>query len=116
MKKYLKLFSLLLVSVLLVSALSSCGYKSKFCGTWVELDSDGNEETGDNLVLAKDGTGSIVDDGISGSVQWSVDNDKLFMTCSICGMTQTLEFTYEFDGDKMILTEKDGDVTVYRKS
>lgn len=115
MKNTIKLFSLLLAVVLLVCALTSCGLKRQFVGTWVEIDSNG-EESGEELVLTNNGKGSISEDGMSGSVTWSCEGDSLFLTISICGMTETEEYTYEFSGKTMTLTDQDGDETVYRKS
>ena len=117
MKKFIRILSLCLIAVMLLSVLASCGdskEKKKFVGTWLEINSKG-EEKGEKLVLAKDGTGSVSEDGMSGSVKWKLDGEKVFITVSICGETQTQECTYEFSGDKMILTDDDGDETIYRK-
>ena len=115
MKRLISILSLCLVAVVLVSSLLSCdGVEKKFVGTWESVESDAESES-ETLVLANDGTGSIESDGMSGSVSWSVDGDKAFFTVSMCGMTETQEYTYEFDGDKMILTDEDGEQTIYRK-
>lgn len=114
MKKVISLISLCLVAVILVSSFSSCSNKKKFVGTWDEYDSEGNP-TGTTLVLANDGTGSAKSDGISGSVTWSVEEDKLFLTLSMCGVTDTQEYTYKFSGDKLILIDEDGEETIYKK-
>ena len=114
MKKMITMISVCLVAALLLSLLSSCGVKKKFVGSWELLNSDGEPE-GTVLVLADDGTGSITQEGMSGSVTWSIEDDTLFLTISICGMSETQECTYKFSGDQMILTNADGDETVYRK-
>ena len=110
MKKYITIISVCLVIVMFASLLSACGNGKKFVGTWKEVDSDST------LVLANDGTGSLTtEDGISGSVNWSLEDDKIFMNISICGMSMTKEFTYEFSGDTMTLTDAEGEITVYEK-
>lgn len=115
MKRITSIISLCLITIMLLSLLSGCSASKKFVGTWQELDAEGNPGS-TTLVLANDGTGSITEDGLSGSVNWSVDDDKLFVTISMCGMTVTEEYTYEFSGKTMTLTSTDGTVTVYRKS
>ena len=110
MKKTIRIISVCLVIVMLTSILSACGVDKKFVGTWQEVDGD------TTLVLANDGTGSITESGVSGSVNWNLDDDKVFITISICGMTETEEFSYKFSGDTMALTDAEGETTVYRKA
>ena len=109
MKRTIRIFSICLIIVMLTSMLSACDASKKFVGTWEEV------ESGATLVLANDGTGSVSEDGMSGSVTWSVEKDKIFLTVSVCGMTETTECTYEFSGDTMTLTDAEGEVTVYKK-
>lgn len=110
MKKAISIISLCLVIVMITFSLSACGVDKKFVGTWKE------EGSSSVMVLASDGTGSINEDGISGSVNWSVENNKLFLTVSLCGLSETMECTYEFSGDTMTLNELDGTTYVYHKS
>ena len=73
-------------------------------------------ETGEKLVLANDGTGSMDMDGIGGSLTWSLNKGKLIMTVSVCGMSESSEYSYKFSGNKLTLTDEDGETTVYRKN
>ena len=116
MKKLIIAVALCLIAVMALTAFAGCkkSDEKKFIGTWYELDEDGNK-TGTTLVLAKKGEGSITEEGMSGSVKWSVEKNKLFLTMSVCGMTQSEEFTYKFSGKKLILTDSDGDTTTYTK-
>ena len=115
MKKIIVIIALCLVAATVLAVFAGCKKdEKKFIGTWYELDEEGNK-TGTKLVLAKKGEGSITEDGMSGSVKWSVEKNKLFLTISICGMSDSGEFTYKFSGNKMILTDKDGSVTTYTK-
>lgn len=116
MKKTMRIVSLCLITVMALMLFAGCSSseEKKFIGTWYELDEDGNK-TGTTLVLAKNGEGSLSEDGFNGSVKWSVDKDKLFVTATICGMTRTSECTYEFSGDRVILTNTDGEVMTYTK-
>ena len=114
MKKIITTVSLCLVFVMLLSLLASCGSKKTLVGTWAELDSDG-KETGVILVLANDGTGSISQDGMSGSISWSINGNKIFLTVSMCGVTETSECTYELSGNTLTLTSAEGEKEVYRK-
>ena len=116
MKKFIRIIALCLVAVMLMSSFASCGNKRKFVGTWQELDEDGEVSSdSETIVLANDGTGSASADGLTASVKWSVEKDKLFVTISVCGVTETEEYTYKFSGNKMILTDQDGEQTVYVK-
>lgn len=109
MKKTISIISLCLVIVMLASMLSACSGDKKFVGTWQEVNGD------TTLVLANDGTGSISESGLSGSVNWSVDNNKVFITVALCGMTETEEYSYKFSGDTMTLTDAEGESTVFSK-
>lgn len=117
MKKTLAIVSMCLVLVMIVPLLSSCSNRKKFVGTWDELDSDGDiAYDGETLVFANDGTGSYeAPGGNYGSLTWSVEKNKVFITVSMCGMSNSQEFTYKFSGDTLILTDTEGEVTVYRK-
>ena len=115
MRKYIKVFALVLVAVTLVTILASCGKESKFIGTWYEVDEDG-ERTGDRLVFAGDGTGSVTEDGMNGSVTWSVDGKVLSMSVSICGMSESYICSYKFSGKTLTLTvDSEDEVWVYEK-
>ena len=116
MRKNIGWIALVLVSVMVLSMFLGCGgSRSRFIGTWLEVDESG-EETGEKLVLAKNGEGSISESGITGSVKWSVEKDSFFLTISICGMTETQECKYEFSGNKLILTKvEDGTTSTYIK-
>ncbi|MBO4277908.1 MAG: hypothetical protein J5925_05890 [Clostridia bacterium] len=114
MKKTLSVIALMLVALMLVPALVSCGSNGDFVGTWEEVDENG-ESKGETLTLANDGTGSVSSSGVSGSVKWDVSGDKITLTVSLCGMTETNEYTYEFSGDNLILTDAEGGKTIYKK-
>ena len=110
MRKVISIISVCLVIVILTTTLSACGEKKKFVGTWEQ------EGSSAVMVLASDGTGSITEDVMKGSVNWSLEDDKLQLTVSICGMSETTECTYEFSDDTMTLTGEDGSVQVYHKA
>ena len=116
MKKLLSVISLCLVLVMLTSALASCSNRSKLVGTWQEVNEDGEfVSNGEVFDFANDGTGSGSNDGLSGSLTWSVDGDTLFMTLSMCGTTKNEECKYKISGNILTLTTSDGEVTTYRK-
>ncbi len=109
MKKAIRVITLCLVIVMLTSLLAACKSDSKFVGTWEQTDADCT------MVMASDGSGSITEEGISGSLKWKQDGGKLFLTVSLCGMTETEEYTYELSGDTLTLTDTYGDVSVFQK-
>ena len=115
MKNTMRIIALCLLAVMMLALFVGCSSEEKqFIGTWYLLDEEGNK-TSSTLVLAKDGEGTISEEGISGSVKWSLNNGKLSLTVSICGMSETEEYSYEFSGDKLILTDSEGKVTTHSK-
>ena len=116
MKKSIGLIALILVAVIAMTVFLGCGgASSKFVGTWVEVDENG-EPTGEKLVLTKNGEGSISDSGLTGSVKWSVEGSHVFITVSMCGLTETEECSYKFSGKQMTLTKLDsGETSTYIK-
>ena len=116
MKKINRIIALCLVAVVLMTMLAACGEEKEFVGTWEELNANGEVSyDGETLVLANDGTGSAKKDGMTASVKWSVEKNKLFITMSMCGVTETMECTYKFSGDTLTIVDQDGEKTVYRK-
>ncbi|MBQ0110198.1 MAG: hypothetical protein KBS44_07995 [Clostridiales bacterium] len=114
MKKFIKLFSLCLAVLFIVSVFSSCGSKNKLIGTWVLLDEDKNSAD-EKLILADDGTGTIKSGMLSSSLTWSAENGQLFITSSVCGMTNMTGYSYKIFGDVLILTDENGEEQMYRK-
>ena len=115
MKKF-KVLAIIMAALVLAGMISACsgGKSSKkekestdpvdqIAGEWVEIDEDGEE--GDTYVFARNGKGTVSSDGISGDITWSVENDVLTMTLSICGISETSNFNYKISGNKMTLTE-----------
>lgn len=115
MKKTMRIVALCLAVVMMLALFAGCsGEEKKFIGTWYELDEEGNKIES-KLVFAKGGEGTVSEEGISGSLKWSVSGDKLTLTVSLCGMEETKECTYEFSGDKLIITDADNKKTTYSK-
>ncbi len=106
-----------IVAVIGAAISSAFGTTQQFVGTWYEIDEYGEEVyNGETVYFASDGTGSVdIGSGPSGSLKWSVEDGKLIVTVSMCGMTQTSEASYEFSGDTLILTDEEGEQTFYRK-
>ncbi len=110
------IISLSLLTVILIVLLATSANSKKFVGTWEEIDEYGDiAYNGETIVFANDGTGSARSGGMSGSLTWSVEKNKVFITVSICGVTDTQEFEYKFSGDTMTLIDENGEKTVYRK-
>ena len=115
MGKRLYVIWICLVVAIAFTAFAGCsngGHNGKFVGTWYEVDSEGHKKNS-KLVLTKNGEGSFTQDGLSGNVNWHIEKNKLFLSVSMCGMTETDECSYEFSGNKLILTESDGDVSTF---
>jgi hypothetical protein len=117
MKKFLSIISVCIVIIMLTSVLSSCGPKSPFVGTWDEVDPSTGMRVpdGEILILADDGTGSLVSGGVNGSLNWTHRNDKLTITASMCGVSVTHEYSFQFVGDTMFLVDEEGEETIYRR-
>ena len=119
MKKSVKWFAWFLVVAMALSMLLACGTgngdDSRFVGTWVEIDSGGTP-TGEELVFAKNGGGKIRDNGLTGSISWSLERGHLFITVSACGMSETLECEYQFSGDRLYITDLEtGETDIFVK-
>ena len=89
--------------MLLACAGNGNGGDNSFIGTWDEVGSDG-EPTGEQVTFSRNGNGKVTYSGISGSLGWTEENGHFFISVSICGMNETLEFEYEISGNTMYLT------------
>lgn len=125
MKKSLQIISLCLVLITLVTVLSSCNERKKLIGKWDLCDSSGTPiPNGTSYFFANDGTGYVNSEGTSLSITWRVEQNKLLVTISSCGINQVLEYTYEFSknplnlflGDVLFLTDANGTKEAFRKN
>ena len=88
MKKMKKLSALMLVLVLSLSFVA-CGGSKSITGTWTV-----------------DGTGSIsLGDSISLNITYTTEKDKLTITMSYLGQTESDEYTYTLKKGKLTLTD-----------
>ena len=109
MKKTTRIITLFLIVTLIATLFAGCSAKKKLVGTWE------NEDEDQTMVLASDGTGSIKAEGMSASLTWSVEGKTLFLTITVCGQTESSEMIYKVSGNKLILTDEDGEQTIYYK-
>ncbi len=116
MKRNVRIIALCLVMLMIMTVLTACGDREKFVGTWIQQEGENIDAI---LVLSKNGEGSMTTSGgsinVPSGVKWSIDKNKLYISYSACGMSETREYSYKFSGNKMILTESDGTVTIYVK-
>ena len=98
MKKMKKLSALMLVLVLSLSFVA-CGGSKSITGTWTVDDIS-------KLELKDDGTGSIsLGDSISLNITYTTEKDKLTITMSYLGQTESDEYTYTLKKGKLTLTD-----------
>ena len=102
MKKMKKLSALMLVLVLSLSFVA-CGGSKSITGTWTV---DGTDADISKLELKDDGTGSIsLGDSISLNITYTTEKDKLTITMSYLGQTESDEYTYTLKKGKLTLTD-----------
>ena len=102
MKKMKKLSALMLVLVLSLSFVA-CGGSKSITGT---LTVDGTDADISKLELKDDGTGSIsLGDSISLNITYTTEKDKLTITMSYLGQTESDEYTYTLKKGKLTLTD-----------
>lgn len=98
-----------LVAVL-VFTLSLVGCGNSIVGTW-KGSQDGVEMT---FTFEKDGTGKTGVAGMTLDTTWKTDGNKLSITMSFLGQSDTQEFEYSVSGDTLKLTA-DGSTVEFKK-
>lgn len=145
MKTLIKSISLCLASLLLLASLCSCGelfssfqdsledngveldfsrrhssWKAegdalRFVGTWYGYNDDGS--LSETLVLEKDGTGTVTEDGLTGDVLWKVDGDLFYLKATVVVLSTSYELSYAVTDTELTLTDREtGEVTVYHST
>lgn len=112
--KRMKRFTAAVLVLVCAMSLMACGSKKgSIVGTWVI---EGTDSDISALELKEDGTGSISIGGtISLNITYATDNNKLTMTMTYLGQTDTEEYTYSIKDSKLIL-EEDGEQITFVKS
>lgn len=106
MKKNKRLSTAAIVVALSLS-FAACGGSRSITGTWAV---EGAEADISTLELKDDGTGSIsLGDSITLNITYTTEKDKLTLTMSYLGQTESDEYTYSVEKGKLIL--KNGDQT-----
>ena len=107
--KTMRITACVLLAVVLLTALVSCG-GSSIVGKWTA------EEAGVEMTFEfnADGTGKMGTMGMNVDTTWKVDGNKLSVTMSVMGIENTTEFTYEVKGNELSLTA-DGETIVFKK-
>lgn len=98
----------MLLAVMTMLALVGCGGGIE--GTWTATQDGVTME----YTFEKDGKGSVSVSGMTLDTTWKTDGDKLKLTMSMLGQSQTQEYTYKVDGDKLTLT-LDGDTVELKR-
>ena len=107
--KTIKKITALVAVLVLTFSLVACG-KASVVGTW-KAEQDGTVAT---YEFKKDGTGSVSIIGITLDITYKTEGEKLSVTMSFLGQSDTQEYTYSVKGKKLTLTA-DGDSVVFDK-
>ena len=113
-----KVISCVLILVCLLTVFSSCAKpEKKIVGTW----------TGEQNILGvvakyaftfnEDGTGTMtaaLDIGVA--MTYTIEDDKLNITTSVLGISNTKTYTFTFEGDQLILTEDENRIVLTKES
>lgn len=102
-----KVVAFMLVIVLALSLLACAKPSEAILGTWKHQSTILGVVTETTYVFNEDGTGSKTN-VLEIKFTYAITEEKLIITTSALGIENTEEYTYEFDGDKLVLTgEKD---------
>lgn len=108
-----KVWSLLLVAVLLCTALTACGEKA-LVGTWTTtINGDEGE-----MLLRRDGTGTVTSNGETRSCTWTVEEDTLTVVQNVGGLQYVFldEVTYTVRFGTLTVTNPDtGNTLEFKK-
>ena len=118
MKKMKVVLALLLVAALCLALFAACAKpEKKIVGTWNGEQSVLGVVAKYSFTFNEDGTGnmtSALDIGVA--MTYTIDGDKLNITTSILGITNTKTYTYAFEGDQLLLTEGDTTITLTKQA
>ncbi|HHU53648.1 MAG TPA: hypothetical protein GXZ43_06210 [Clostridiaceae bacterium] len=99
-----------LVLVLMILSFCACSKPEKsIVGTWKNKKTVFSVVTETTYTFNEDGTGTksgILDIDFT----YSFSEEKLLITTSILGVKTTEEYSYDFDGDKLVLTGEKGSI------
>lgn len=96
-----------LVVVMALSLLACAKPAEKILGSWKHQSSVLGVVTETTYTFSEDGTGTKTN-VLEIKFTYVITEDKLLMTTSTLGIENTEEYSYEFDGDQLVLTgEKD---------
>lgn len=113
-----KVISLILVAVIAVCALSGCAAiaEAVIVGTWTSQTSILGVAAETEYVFNEDGTGSIsaiIDVGVA--IKYTIEEDTLTIVTDTPILQKTFKYTYELDGDNLILTDDSGNTITLTK-
>lgn len=100
-----KMKRLMVAGVMLVMTclLVACG-KTSMTGTW---NTDGDQDQ-ESFTFNDDGTGTMnLGDDISVNITYKTDGDKLTITTSFLGTSESEDYTYKIKGKTLTLTKDD---------
>ena len=101
--------SVLLIAIVTIVLVLVLGGGDDLVGTW-------KSEDGIELTLKKDNTGTMGMSGINMPIKWERDGDKLEMTISFMGESETEEMTIvKLSKKTLILASESGDEQTFTK-
>ena len=101
-----KAISIVLVVLMLVCVLTSCG-TGKLVGTWTRQYTVLGVVTEDKFVFNEDGTGTMTTVlGIDLDITYTAEDGKLVVTFNTLGIETNVEYTYKFEKGNLLLTSE----------
>ena len=101
-----KALCLIMACLFLGMMFTACG-SSKLVGEW--------DAEGATVILNKDGTGTIGEDGLTLNLEWEVKKGELIIAFDILGEKVETVSEYSLRGKKLILTSEDGEKVIWTK-
>lgn len=113
-----KIVSLVLVVLCVLTAFSACAKpETKILGTWTGEQNVLGVVAKYSFTFNEDGTGNMtaaLDIGVA--MTYTIEGDKLNITTSVLGISNTRTYTYAFEGDQLLLTEGDTTITLTKQA
>ena len=113
-----KAISVVLVVLCVITVFSACAKpEKKIIGTWNGEQSVLGVVAKYSFTFNEDGTGnmtSALDIGVA--MTYTIEGDKLNITTSVLGISNTKTYTFAFEGDQLLLTEGDTTITLTKQA
>ena len=112
-----KVISCVLIVFCVLSVFASCAKpEKKIIGTWTGETNILGVVAEYSFTFNEDGSGKMttaLDVGLA--MNYTINDGKISITTSVLGISNTNEYTYEFDGDQLILNDGENRIVLTKQ-